>query len=148
MQISSPFKAKQVLFKEGQPANTVYVVKSGEVLCLKQSQGRLIPVFKACAGDTVGEQAMLEGETYNYYAVTLTYCELETTGTSKFTADFKKSAAWLRELVKTMVDRFEHTADLVSENRIISTDILSASVYTEEVFTPQMENELKKLLGV
>jgi CRP-like cAMP-binding protein len=48
------FNSRSVLFKEGADAAKLYIVKSGEVLCLKASQDRIIPVFLAQKGDVLG----------------------------------------------------------------------------------------------
>ncbi|MCP5916110.1 cyclic nucleotide-binding domain-containing protein, partial [Klebsiella pneumoniae] len=55
---------RQVIFKEGAKANKLYMVKAGEVLCLKSSKDRLIPVFLAKEGDIIGESAMIQDLVY------------------------------------------------------------------------------------
>ena len=41
------FEAKTVLFREGEISSDLMIIKAGEVVCLKASKERLIPVFLA-----------------------------------------------------------------------------------------------------
>jgi CRP/FNR family transcriptional regulator, cyclic AMP receptor protein len=132
----------EVLFKEGDVARSLYIVKRGTVLCLKRSKDRLIPVFRAEAGDVVGENAILGGNPYGYSAVTITSAELIEIGSASFNEILKKSPDWLVGLTATMVQRFEKTANLVAENRIFNESILS-----EEEFSSSVENTFKKMLN-
>lgn len=132
----------EVLFKEGDTARSLYIVKRGTVICLKRSKDRLIPVFRAEAGDVVGENAILGGNPYGYSAVTITNAELIEISASNFTQILKQSPDWLVGLTATMVQRFENTANLVAENRVFNETILS-----EEEFPSSVENQFKKMLS-
>lgn len=136
------FEARQVLFKEGQPAQKLYLVKSGEVVCLKSSKDRLIPVFKARAQDIVGENSMIAGSLYGYSAVALTRVELIEIPTSSFSQVLKEAPDWLVDLTSTMITRFQNTANLIAENRAMHPSIMS-----EEDFPSSVEVEMKKLLN-
>ncbi len=132
----------EVLFREGELAQSLYIVKRGQVLCLKRSKDRLIPVFRAEAGDILGENAILETGAYGYSAVTLTTAELMEIPSENFKQILAKSPSWLLDLTATMVQRFENTAALIAENRVFNDSILS-----EEDFPSSLEVEFKKLLN-
>ena len=132
----------EVLFKEGESAKALYIIKRGTVICLKRSKDRLIPVFRAEAGDVVGENAILGNNPYGYSAVTITTAELVEITTSNFKEILKNSPDWLVGLTATMVQRFENTAHLVAENRVMNDAIMS-----EEEFTSSVENQFKKMLS-
>jgi len=132
----------EVLFKEGDVARSLYIVKRGTVICLKRSKDRLIPVFRAEAGDVVGENAILGNSPYGYSAITVTNAELIEIGSSSFSQILKQSPEWLVGLTSTMVQRFENTANLVAENRVFNETILS-----EEEFPTSVENHFKKMLN-
>jgi CRP-like cAMP-binding protein len=143
VQPTNQFNPKKVLFKVGQRADIAYIIQTGEVLCLKFFNGRLIPVYLAKQGDTIGEQAMISGSNYTYYAIAMTHVEAHSISTSNFTQEFMNAPSWARGLLSTMINRFDHTANLIAENRIESTDILNTSINLVE-----MEIEFKKLLGL
>ncbi len=123
MSNSTFFAPKTLLFREGDDATNLMIIKSGEVVCLKSSKERLIPVFLAKGQDIIGESAMLSGAPYTYSAIAL-------------------SPEWITDLTTTMVSRFQSTASLVAENRVLHPSILS-----EEEFTPSLEIEYKKILS-
>lgn len=132
----------EVLFKEGEIAERLYIIKRGNILCLKRSKDRLIPVFKAGEGDILGENAILDTGAYGYSAVTLTTAELIEIPSSNFREILEKSPAWLMDLTATMIYRFENTASLVAENRVFNDKIIN-----EEDFPSSLEVEFKKMLN-
>ncbi|HXH73399.1 MAG TPA: cyclic nucleotide-binding domain-containing protein [Bacteriovoracaceae bacterium] len=133
---------RAIIFKEGADATKLYMVKRGEVLCLKSSKDRIIPVFLAQEGDIVGESAMIEGLPYTYSAITLSNAELVEIPAFNFKRVFMEAPAWLVDLTTTMIHRFQSTANLIAENRVISPLIL-----TEDQFSTKLEVEFKKLLA-
>ena len=136
------FEPKSVLFREGDDASALLIIKTGEVLCLKAAKDRLIPVFLARAKDIIGESAMLDGAPYTYSAITLTKVEVSGVPNKNFQQVLKAAPEWLIDLTLTMVSRFQSTANLVAENRVFHESILS-----EEQFPPALEIEYKKLLA-
>lgn len=136
------FGTNAVIFKEGEQATKLFLVKSGEVLCLKSFKDRLIPVFLAKQGDIIGESAMVQDLIYTYSAISLTNVELVEVSSFSFKQVFLKAPSWIAELTTTMISRFQSTANLVAENRLVHPSIIS-----EEQFTPQIENEFKRLLS-
>jgi CRP-like cAMP-binding protein len=135
-------KRLTLLFREGAPADQLYIVKKGRVLCLKSNRDRLTPVFRAEAEDLVGESAIIEGEKYGYSAVTLEDCELLQVPADSFRQVLKTTPEWLRNLTLTMLGRFQTTAELIAENRVQHPAIVD-----EGEFTPELEVELKKLIS-
>lgn len=133
---------KTVIFREGEDASKLYLVKSGEVLCLKASKERLIPVFVAKNQDIVGESAMLSGAPYTYSAITLGQVELIAIPNRDFRKVLDVAPQWLVDLTLTMVSRFQSTSGLVAENRILHSSIIG-----EEEFPPSLEIEYRKLLS-
>lgn len=132
----------EVLFREGELAQSLYIIKRGEILCLKRSKDRLIPVFRAEAGDIIGENAIITTGAYGYSAITLTTTELLEIPSQSFKQIMAKAPSWLMDLTGTMVQRFENTANLIAENRVFNDSILS-----EEDFPSSLEVEFKKLLN-
>lgn len=133
---------RQVIFKEGAKANKLFMVKAGEVLCLKSSKDRLIPVFLAKEGDIIGESAMIQDLVYTYSAISMANTELLEVTSFSFKQVFSKAPEWLSELTTTMITRFQNTSNLIAENRMIHPSIIS-----EDTFNSQVEIDFKKLLA-
>lgn len=133
---------RQVIFKEGQKANKLFIVKAGEVLCLKASKDRLIPVFLAKEGDIIGESAMVQDLVYTYSAISMANTELLEVTSFSFKQVFSKAPDWLTDLTTTMITRFQNTSNLIAENRMIHPSIIG-----EDTFNSQVEIDFKKLLA-
>lgn len=133
---------KQLIFREGELASKLFLVDSGEVICLKSSKDRQIPVFVAKKGDVVGESAMLETAPYAYSAITLTETVLVEIPAENLKDVILKGPVWLAELGRVMIERFQKTANIVADNRLIHNSIIS-----EEDFTSLLEVEFKKMIN-
>lgn len=142
MSSNSVFQSKSVLFREGDEASKMFIIKSGKVLCLKHSKERLVPVFMGHAEDIIGESAMLSNAPHTYSAIALSEVEVITIDTQDFRDVLSVAPEWLSDLTSTMVARFQNTAGLVAENRVLHSAILS-----EEDFPSSLEIEYKKLLN-
>jgi CRP-like cAMP-binding protein len=136
------FGVRAIIFKEGTKANRLFVIKAGEVLCLKSHKDRLIPVFLAKEGDIIGEAAMIDGLEYTYSAISMGATELVEVTSFSFKQAFSKAPDWILSLTATMIERLRNTSNLIAENRIIHSLVVS-----DEFYTPQLENEFKKLLS-
>lgn len=133
---------RQVLFKEGEAADKLFLIQSGEVLCLKFSKDRLIPVFKAKAEDIIGEGAMLQDGVHSYSAVCLDQVQAIEIPNETFVDVLSEAPTWLVDLTSTMINRFQSTAKLIAENRAIHNSIIS-----DEEFTSAFEVEMKRILS-
>ncbi len=133
---------KKVLFKEGELATDLHLVKNGHVLCLKKFNDRLIPVLLAKSTDIVGESAMLEDKAYHYSAIAFGETETIAISKSQFAEAFKQAPEWITQLSELMVQRYSLTCSLIAENRVLSPLIIS-----DEEFTAEIEVELKKLIN-
>lgn len=138
---SKNYMAKTILFKEGEPASNLFLVKSGKVVCLKSSKDRLIPVFMATEQDIIGESAMTENGVYSYSAISMSMCEVVPVPASDFKTVIDKAPEWLVDLTNTMIGRFQNTANVIAENRVLHESIMS-----EEDFSSSLEIEFKNLL--
>lgn len=136
------FSFRQVIFKEGTKANKLYIIKHGEVLCLKSAKDRLIPVFLAKEGDIIGESAMMQDLVYTYSAISMAHTELLEVTSFSFKQVFSKAPEWIHNLTTTMIARFQNTSNLIAENRRVHASIIEEDRYPSEV-----EIEFKKLLS-
>src|SRR5665647_321568 len=124
MQSKNTFGPHEVIFKEGQSADKMFLVKSGKVACFKGSKDRLIPVFVAKSEDVLGESAMLKKSVYGYSAITLTDVQLVEIPSENFQKVLEDAPDWLVDLTSTMINRFETTANLIADNRLIHSSII------------------------
>ena len=132
---------KELIFREGDEANRLYLLESGEVMCLKASKDRLIPIFVAGKGDIIGENAMVHGSVYGYTTIATHHTVLIPIESANLKDVLEKGPVWLSELASVMINRFQSTANLIAENRVIHSSIVS-----EEQFPSALEVEFKKII--
>jgi CRP-like cAMP-binding protein len=142
MESTVNFDPYKVLFKEDEIATKLYMIKSGEVVCLKAANDRLIPVFVAKENDIIGESAMMKDFINTYSAISLTSVEVIEIPALNFRRVMETSPQWIVDLTATMISRFQNTAHLIAENRVISPLIMD-----DGKFTPAQEIEFKKMLN-
>lgn len=100
----------ELLIREGEKANCVYLVKRGELKAYKtddDNQEVLLGMIKP--GEFVGEMAYINGEDRNAHVMSLTDCELiEIPNDCLDTVLFSKPA-WSKALVKTLSTRLKNS---------------------------------------
>lgn len=143
MEIKAQFKAKEAIFKEGDSADKLFIIESGEVICLKASKDRLIPIFVAKKGDIIGENAMAGDGFYGHSAIAVQDVSVIHIPALNLKEALEKGPVWLSELSRVMISRFQSTASLVAENRVIHNTVIA-----EENFPSDLEVEYKKILNL
>ena len=136
------FSEGDVLFKEGDLPEVFYLIVSGKVTCIKKHNDRLVPVFTASEKEIVGEDCVLaDSNKYFYSAVAMEDCEvirIEKSDVFKFLSTQKE---WIRNILKNISGKIQHTTDLIAEHRILDDKLLS-----DVDFTQDMEAQLRKKL--
>lgn len=136
------YKKDQIIFKEGDKAQKLYILKSGKIICLKKSKDRLVPINSVSDKSLVGEEALILGEPHSYSAIALEETAVIEIPAKTISAVIKVAPPWLGGLLKTLSDRINETSSVISEHRIIHHDLSGG-----QELTPQEENRLKKLLA-
>jgi CRP-like cAMP-binding protein len=131
-----------VLFREGDVADTIYLVKQGRILRLKRSGERLVAVGTAGEREVVGEEGLLRGLPHGYSAVATEETQVVTVQGALIEGALGTAPPWMRELFKTLAERYAGTAEAIAEHRISD-----AALGGGEELPPQEENRLKKLLA-
>ena len=135
------YKKDQIIFKEGDKPQKLYIVKSGKIICLKKSKERLIPINVISDKSLIGEEALILGEPHTYSSIAMEETAVIEVPAKTITAVIKVAPPWLAGLLKTLSDRINETSSIVSDHRIIHADLSGG-----QELTPQEENRLKKLL--
>lgn len=135
------FPQGEVLFREGSAATHLWLIKSGAVLCVKNSKERLIPVQHAGPRAIVGEEGVLTGSPHAYSAVTLEEVEAVEVPAQLLQGVLGSAPHWLRHLLRTLGERITETTGAVAEHRIISTELSGG-----RELAPEEEHRIRKLL--
>ena len=132
----------QIIFKEGDKPQKLFIVQSGRILCLKKSKDRLVPVNVVSGKSLVGEEALILDELHSYSSIALEETSIIEVPVKTISAVIKVSPPWLSGLLKTLSERINETSNVISEHRIIHSDLSGG-----QELTAQEENRLKKILA-
>lgn len=131
----------QILFKEGNEATHFYLVKSGAILCLKNSKDRLVPIFNAGPQKILGEEAALTGMAHAYSAVAVEEAEVVEIEAKVVKKLIESGPQWMGNLLRTLGERATDTSAAIAEHRIFSDELSSGAN-----LAPEEENRIKKML--
>ena len=135
------FETFDLIFKPGQPVKDLFIVQSGKVITFQLSDGRIVPISMAMSGDFLGHDAVFNKDQYMTYAVALDRTGVAPIRNNDISDILKNSPEWVRNLIETMSNRLNSTQEILSEFKIISSELTN-----DEELTPQLEAQLLKIL--
>jgi CRP-like cAMP-binding protein len=135
------FETFDLIFKPGQPVKDLFIVQSGKVITFQLSDGRIVPISMAMSGDFLGHDAVFNKDQYMSYAVALDRTGVAPIRNNDISDILKNSPEWVRNLIETMSNRLNSTQEILSEFKIISSELTN-----DEELTPQLEAQLLKIL--
>lgn len=102
---------QQTLIKEGEAADFVYILKSGELQAFKNEGANKILLGTINPGEFVGEMAYINGDPRSADVVSVTDCELIEIPSTSLDAVLFSKPAWSKALLKTLSKRLKHSND-------------------------------------
>lgn len=121
-------KKGQFLFKEGENAGAMYLLKTGNLRIFKKKGDSDIEIETIRSGQIVGELAFLDGNPRSASGEALTECELVEISGPSFQQVLDKIPEWLKILMRTLVTRLR-----VASTRIRQLESASSEfVYNEK----------------
>jgi len=104
-----PFKAGDVIFRENEPGDVMYLVAQGEVEILIHDS----VVENVAPGGVVGEMALLDMGPRSATAKAKTDCLLLTINRERFLRQIKKSPNFSLQVMRIMAERMRHLDKLI-----------------------------------
>ncbi len=99
--------AKEILFFEGEKAGSVFIVKTGELAALKESNCKAVVLGRVKAGEFVGEMAHINHEARYATVQALTDCELIEIPSGVLDLVLFSKPAWSQALISTLSRRLK-----------------------------------------
>lgn len=131
----------EVLFREGDPSDAMYVIKSGRIAITKSKGSGEIILAEKKKGEMLGEMAFFDNKPRSAGAKALTDCEVITLPFSSLYAQFKTFPEWLKAVVKTVNT---HLRD--ANTRIKNLE--QAQGADEEAFPPHLITRLSAIISL
>lgn len=104
----------ELLFEEGAPAESVFLVKRGELLAWKIKNGQRVDLGKIKTGEFVGEMAHLNQEPRSATVTALTNCELIEIPFGSLDLILFSKPSWSKALFATLSKRLKITNEKLS----------------------------------
>ncbi len=112
-----------VLYKKGDDANHLYIIKSGKVLLLDQKNKDIFPVNVIDAGEFAGGEILFKKEiqdiTYEYSAIAIENVEYVRVDINDIYKILNSLPDWMNKLLCTLDKRLYDSMDSLVEHKLI-----------------------------
>jgi CRP-like cAMP-binding protein len=125
---SLKLKKGQLLFREGENAGAMYLIRQGTIRVFKKKGDADIEIESIRAGQIIGELAFLDGNPRSASGEALSDCELVEISGPAFQQVLDKIPEWLKILLRTLVTRLRAASTKIRQLESSSTEF----VYNEK----------------
>ncbi len=122
------FYKGQTIFKEGQPANAAYLVKSGVVAIQKKIEDRQAVLAYLKPGRIFGEMGIISGEPRNATAIAEEYCELVVIDHEVLSKTLLDSPKIVQSITKGLIASLRSTSKKVTSQAVGNSFIGTCSI--------------------
>lgn len=131
----------EILFREGDPSDAMYVIKTGRIAITKAKGSGEIILAELKPGEMLGEMAFFDNKPRSAGAKALQDAEVIALPFSALHAQFKTFPEWLKAMVKTV------NSHLRDANQRIK-NLESAQSESEEMFPPHLITRLCAIISL
>lgn len=135
------FGKNDILFKEGDASDAMYVIKSGRIAITKAKGSGEIILAELKPGEMLGEMAFFDNKPRSAGAKAISDSEVIILPFTSLHAQFKTFPEWLKAMVKTV------NSHLRDANQRIK-NLESAQVGEEEMFPPHLVTRLCAIISL
>ncbi len=116
---------QEVIFREGDPANAMYIVKTGQIEIYRATAaGKRIPLGVITQGAYLGEVAVLtDTPAHSSTAITLTVCEVIEISKTAMQAQFASGPGWLVSLARDLAVKLKAANQIIRKNKLVDADL-------------------------
>ena len=115
------FKRRQFVYTEGELANEMYIIKSGEVKIVSNIKKNPIEIATLGKGGFFGEVALLRDERHGATAVAESDIELLIINEEMLDKNLKQLPSWLETIIRSMADRLNDSVQKLSNATLAVT---------------------------
>ncbi|HAG90643.1 MAG TPA: porin, partial [Bdellovibrionales bacterium] len=134
-------QAGEILFREGDSSDAMYVIKSGRIAITKTKGAGEIILAEKKKGEMLGEMAFFDNKPRSAGAKAVTECEVISLPFTSLYAQFKTFPEWLKAVVRTV------NGHLRDANARIK-NLEQAQGADEEVFPPHLITRLTAVISL
>jgi CRP-like cAMP-binding protein len=121
------FSPMDVLFKEGDAASFVHILKRGRVLILKKNTKSVItPIMVLTAPCVPDDFIILKNEKHHISAIALTDCEALLVKHSEMNHVIKQMPDWTMNVMNTISEKLHEACEMIIDNAIQDEEVSEA----------------------
>jgi CRP-like cAMP-binding protein len=106
----SQFKEGELIFREGDPGNCMYIIKDGAVEVTVSGEKFIV----AKAGDLLGEMALIDSNSRSATAIARTDCKLIEINEKQFAFQVQRTPIFAIHVMKVLADRLRKMNKILS----------------------------------
>ena len=125
-------KANQVLFVEGESSAYLYIVLSGKIRVLKETDTKLISISVIGRKSFIGELSMFSDAPRSASAVAIESTEVIMIKKSDILKVIKQCPPWISEIMKTLSGRLRGGLDILREHNIVDSSDEGDNILSNE----------------
>ncbi|KPA18170.1 transcriptional regulator, Crp/Fnr family [Candidatus Magnetomorum sp. HK-1] len=110
------FLKGQTIFKEGDPGNLAYLIRSGTVDIYKVMNNKKILLERLNPGEIFGEMSIISKEPRSAHAIANEYTELVVINQKDLEVSINKSLPIVQALANLLIKRLRHTSEMIREH--------------------------------
>lgn len=110
------FKDGDVIFREGDPSDSAFVIAAGRVELTKASDREPVQLARLKTGETFGEMGILDGSGRSATATAVGTVKLRVVPRDEFLRQLEADPAMALSIIKKLVQRLRATDELVAQN--------------------------------
>jgi CRP/FNR family cyclic AMP-dependent transcriptional regulator len=141
--MSGPKKLNKgdILFREGDPSEAMYVIKSGKIAIMKTKGSSEIQLAELGPGDMLGEMAFFDNKPRSAGAKAMMNTEVIELPFRSLNAQFKTFPEWLKAIMRTVNTHLRNANTKIKNLEKTSEDDAT-------FFTPHLVTRLASILGL
>jgi CRP-like cAMP-binding protein len=136
-------KEGDMLFRDGDKVDYVYLIKNGEIITLKENDGRLFPLGVFTTQDFVGAINTINGGKVRESAIAKSKCVLTPIPTKDISKVVDACDDWVADVLSNITQRLQGSFNLVAEHKLVLDNCEIG-----ENFTDEDEAKYRKVLDV
>lgn len=113
----------KIIFREGDDADNLYIIKKGKIRIVKQVGDRLFSIAVLEEKDFLGEVSIFDNQNRSASAYTLEDTELEVISKAEISKELKALPEWVRNIMFTLSERLRHTSQMLAEHKIVDDEL-------------------------
>lgn len=126
-------KKGDVIFREGDVADKMFLVSSGKVICFKRLKEEIIPIYTVDGKGVLGEECLFSGEaTFPYYAVAIESAQISKIPKKMLSSYLDNTNEWIRNILADIASKIHQTRGLIIEHKIIDDKFVGGGYLSEE----------------